>query len=182
MNSLERRWGALAALVLIASGAVASGQEPATPDSEEMAAAAEDREPVSPLIPFLRGNNFRATILVSNEASEAPVVDPLPGERLGDRGERDRTVVGGQQRDGVFHRSTRETARRFPLEVQVPGAPTGTVFNGGTQFQLAAGVPARSSLRARTARSRRGTGRSIPNAVVVFTEPGSNYKGLALPV
>ena len=132
MNS-HRSWlGALVALGLVGVAAFAAGQSNA-----DEALAAHDR-----------GNNYRVTILVSNETDEAPVVDPLLVNAWGiaasdtgpwwvaDNGSGYSTVYNG---DGD----------KLPLEVKVPGAPTGTVHNGSTQFQMAAGTPATFPLRER---------------------------------
>jgi uncharacterized protein (TIGR03118 family) len=124
-------------------------------------------------------NNYNATILVSNEADDAPVVDPLLKNAWGisasptgpwwvaDNGTGYSTLYNG---DG----------EKISLEVQVPGAPTGTVFNGGTQFQLAAGAPA-AFLFASEDGTFSGWNPTVnANAQVVFTSAGSNYKGMAI--
>ena len=124
MMTNRTRRGALAAAGLIGLAALAAGQS-----RQDVALAAHD------------GNNFRVTILVSNEQDETPVTDPLLVNAWGiaasdtgpwwvaDNGSGYSTVYTG---DGA----------KIPLEVKVPGAPTGTVHNGSTQFQMAAGTPA----------------------------------------
>ncbi|MGZ6988226.1 MAG: TIGR03118 family protein, partial [Thermoanaerobaculia bacterium] len=157
------RRGGLSALGLIGLAAFAAGQNP-----EDVTQAAHDR-----------GNDYRVTILVSNEQDEAPVVDPLLVNAWGiaasdtgpwwiaDNGTGYSTVYDG---DGA----------KRPLEVKVPGAPTGIVHNGGTQFQLAAGTPA-TFLFASEDGTFSGWNASVnPDAVVVFSAPGSNFKGLAI--
>src|SRR5438477_5890516 len=86
-------------------------------------------------------NNYQVTILVSNEAGEAPVTDPKLVNAWGiaasptgpwwvaNNGTSSSTVYTGA---GV----------KLSLEVTIPGAPTGEVFNGGSQFLLANGSPA----------------------------------------
>ncbi len=163
MNS-HRSWlGALAALGLVGFAAFAAGQSNA-----DEALAAHDR-----------GNNYRVTILVSNETDEAPVVDPLLVNAWGiaasdtgpwwvaDNGSGYSTVYNG---DGD----------KLPLEVKVPGAPTGTVHNGSTQFQMAAGTPATFLFASEDGTFSAWNSTVDPNAVVVFSDPGSNYKGLAI--
>jgi len=67
------------------------------------------------------------------------------------------------------------------LEVTVPGAPTGTVFNGGTGFELAPMRPARF-LWASEDGTISGWNSSVDmkHAHVLFTSPGSIFKGLAI--
>jgi uncharacterized protein (TIGR03118 family) len=125
-------------------------------------------------------NDYRATILVSNEEDEAPVVDPLLVNAWGiaasatspwwvaNNGTGSATLYTGA---GV----------KAPLEVTVPGAPTGIVFNGGTQFEVAPGAPARFIFASEDG-TFSGWNPSVDptHALVVFTDPGSVYKGLAI--
>ena len=140
-------------------------------------ARAEDRRRGGP--PPDRGNNYNVTILVSNEAEDAPVVDPLLKNGWGiaasgsgpwwvaDNGTGYSTVYNG---DG----------EKLSLEVQVPGAPTGTVFNGGTQFQVADGAPAVFLFASEDGTFSAWNPTVDPNAQVVFTSAGSIYKGMAI--
>jgi uncharacterized protein (TIGR03118 family) len=69
------------------------------------------------------------------------------------------------------------------LVVTVPGAPTGTVFNGSADFELAAGKPARFLFASEDGTiSGWNTGVQPTQAVVVVTTPGAVYKGLAIAV
>jgi uncharacterized protein (TIGR03118 family) len=65
--------------------------------------------------------------------------------------------------------------------VTVPGGPTGTVFNGTQDFQLAAGRPA-AFLFASEDGTISGWNPNVDadNAVVMATTPGAIYKGLAI--
>jgi uncharacterized protein (TIGR03118 family) len=163
MKSHRRACGALAVSLLTASAALAQ--------------AGAQREPVQ-LAGTAKDNSYRVSILVSNEAGEAPVVDPLLRNAWG-------IAAGGatgpwwvaNEATGTSTLYTGEGAK-LPLEVGVPGAPTGTVFNGGSSFQLAAGAPARflfASLDGTISAWNTGT-----VATVIFTDPGSVYIGLAI--
>ncbi len=163
MTKNQTRRGALAAAGLIGLAAFAAGQS-----RQEVALAAHDQ-----------GKDYRVTILVSNEADEAPVVDPKLVNAWGiaasdtgpwwvaDNGSGYSTIYNG---DGM----------KLPLEVQVPGAPTGTVHNGSTQFQMAAGAPATFLFASEDGTFSAWNSDVDPNALVVFSDPGSNYKGLAI--
>jgi uncharacterized protein (TIGR03118 family) len=129
-------------------------------------------------------NNYLATILVSNEADEAPVVDPKLVNAWGiaaspmspwwvsDNGTGTSTLYTG---DGV----------KRPLEVTVPGDPTGMVWYGGTQLLLSDGAPA-VFLWASEDGSISGWNFGLgTQAEVVFPtsgvgDPNSIYKGLAV--
>jgi hypothetical protein len=86
-------------------------------------------------------NDYRVTVLVSDTQDVAPLVDPLLVNgwgiaasdtspwRVANNGTGTSTVYTG---DGT----------KVPLEPSVPGAPTGTVFNTSTHFQMEDGVPA----------------------------------------
>src|SRR5260221_2468603 len=127
-------------------------------------------------------NDYRVTILVSNEAGEAPVQDrklvnawgvaasPTGAWWVANNGTSSSTLYTGG-------------GAKIGLEVPVPGVPTGEVYNGGGQFLLANGSPALFLWA-----SEDGTlsgWNSGTLAQVVFPksgvgEPGSNYKGLAI--
>jgi len=70
------------------------------------------------------------------------------------------------------------------LVVTVPGgAPTGTVFNGSTDFQLAPGQPARFLFVSEDGTiSGWNPATNATNAVAVAVTPGASYKGLAIAV
>jgi uncharacterized protein (TIGR03118 family) len=125
-------------------------------------------------------NNYRVTILVSNEPGEAPVLDAKLVNGWGiaataaspwwvaDNGTDWSTVYSG-------------AGAKLSREVIVPGAPTGIVANSGTQFRVG-GSPATfiwatedGSILAWN------SGLADPtHAQNVFSNPDSNYKGLAV--
>jgi uncharacterized protein (TIGR03118 family) len=124
-------------------------------------------------------NNYQATVLVSNEADEAPVVDQKLVNAWGiaanatspwwvvDNGTDSSTLYSGA---GV----------KQGLEVSVPGAPTGIVAypTTGTQFKLSNGQSARFIFDTES-----GTilaWRSGAVAELVYPGDGGIYKGLAL--
>ena len=67
------------------------------------------------------------------------------------------------------------------LVVTVPGAPTGTVYNGSADFELAAGKPARFLFASEDGTiSGWNSGVDATHAVVVVTTPSAVYKGIAI--
>ena len=141
-------------------------------------AAGQTRQEVS-LAAHANGNDYRVTILVSNEQDEAPVVDPKLvnawGIAASDRGPW-WVADNGSGYSTIYNGN----GDKLPLEVQVPGAPTGTVHNGSTQFQMAAGTPATFLFASEDGTFSAWNSTVDPNALVVFSDPGSNYKGLAI--
>jgi uncharacterized protein (TIGR03118 family) len=123
-------------------------------------------------------NNYHATILVSNEAGEAPVTDLKLVNAWGiaanatspwwvsNNGTNSSTLYNGA---GV----------KQALEVSVSGAPTGIVAypTTGTQFHLSNGQSARFIWAAEGGTL--SAWRSGLTAEVVYTNPGAIYKGLA---
>jgi uncharacterized protein (TIGR03118 family) len=73
------------------------------------------------------------------------------------------------------------TGKASALVVNVAGGPTGTVYNGSQDFQLAAGRPA-SFLFASEDGTISGWNSNVDagNAMVMVTSPGAVYKGLAI--
>ena len=126
MKRVRTMSGVLAAVLLLGSAAAVLGKD-----------KGRGKRP-----PADRQNSYRVTLLVSNEEEEAPVTDPLLENawgiaasatspwRVANNGTGTSTLYNG---DGA----------KLGLEVQVPGAPTGIVFNGGSQFELAPNLPAR---------------------------------------
>ena len=125
-------------------------------------------------------NNYRVTILVSNEVGEAPVIDGKLVNAWGiaasatspwwvaDNGTGWSTIYSGA---GV----------KASLEVTVPGAPTGIVSYSGTQFLLAPSRPARFIWASEDGTLSAWNPMFDPtDAHVVFSDPGSVYKGLAV--
>ncbi len=149
---------------------MALAQDAAIVRSEARAASA---------VPFEKLNDYRATILVSNEADEAPLQDPHLVNAWGiaasssgpwwvaDNGSGFSTIYDG-------------TGAKL-LEVTVPGAPTGTVHNDSGSFRLAANEPATFIFA-----SEDGTFSAwnhdfdAASAHVVHSEDGAVYKGLAI--
>jgi uncharacterized protein (TIGR03118 family) len=123
-------------------------------------------------------NNYHVTILVSNEAGGAPVVDPKLVNAWGiaanatspwwvsNNGTNSATLYNGA---GV----------KQALEVTVVEAPTGIVAypTTGTQFHLSSGLSARFIWAAESGSL--AAWRSGPTAEVVFSNPSAIYKGLA---
>lgn len=163
MKTHRRTSGALAALFLIGSAAIARGA---------------DRAQVKLAAPVDKLNNYHVTILVSDEADEAPLVDPLLVNGWG-------IAAGGSTGPWWVANNGTNTSTLYtgdgekrPLEVSVGGGPTGIVFNGGTSFQLSEGAPARflfASLDGTLSAWNSGTA-----ATVIFSEEGSAYIGLAI--
>lgn len=126
-------------------------------------------------------NNYQVTILVSNEAGEAPAVDPKLVNAWGiaasatspwwvaDNGAGNSTLYTG-------------AGAKVSLEVIVPGAPTGIVSYGGSQFLIAPRIPARFMFASEDGTISGWSG-SLPDrthALVAFAHEGSIYKGLAI--
>lgn len=124
-------------------------------------------------------NDYRVTVLVSNEEDEAPVVDPLLRNAWGIA----RSPQGPWWVANNFtNTSTVYTGdgAKLGLEPAVSGGPTGTVFNGSGSFQMAGGKPAVFLFASLDGTFSAWNGDVNPNAVVVHTSPGSVYTGLAI--
>src|SRR5947207_5048879 len=86
-------------------------------------------------------NAYRATILVSNEEGEAPVMDDKLVNAWG-------IAAGPTTAWWVANNGTGtstvydQNGTKVPIEVTVPGEPTGMVFNGGSQFEVSTNHPA----------------------------------------
>ena len=123
-------------------------------------------------------NNYRVTILVSNEADEAPVVDPKLVNAWGIAA--NATSPWWVSNNGSDS-STLYTGAgaKVSLEVTVPGAPTGMVSypTTGTQFVVTGG-PARFIWATESGTIR--AWRSGTTAQLKATVPGAIYKGLAI--
>src|SRR5436190_22631652 len=118
MKSHRTTTGALAVLFLIVFAAIAFGAERAT---------------VKLAVPGDKDNNYRVTILVSNEEDEAPVIDPKLVNAWGIAAS-DTGPWWVADNETGFSTIYNGDGDKLPLEVQVPGAPTGIVHNGGSQF------------------------------------------------
>ena len=124
-------------------------------------------------------NRYQATILVSNETDEAPVTD---GKLVNAWGIAASATSPWWVSNNGSDSSTLYTGAgaKLGLEVAVAGAPTGIVSYPptGTMFRLSGGLSARFIWATES-----GTilgWRSGSTAEVVFTSPGSIYKGLAI--
>jgi len=125
-------------------------------------------------------NEYVVTVLVSNLAGVAPVTDmklvngwgiaasPTSPWWVADNGTGWSTIYTGA---GV----------KAPLEVTVPGAPTGIVAYTGNQFLLAPDRPARFIFASQDGTFSAWNRDFDPtHAHVVFSDPGSVYQGLAI--
>jgi uncharacterized protein (TIGR03118 family) len=125
-------------------------------------------------------NSYTATILVGNESDEGfPVVDPklvnawgIAASPMGpwwvaNNGSDSSTLYNG-------------AGAKLSLEVEVPVAPTGEVWYGGSQFLLANGEHAVFMWATESGTLLGWNGGSGTTAEVMFTDPGSIYKGLAI--
>jgi uncharacterized protein (TIGR03118 family) len=125
-------------------------------------------------------NNYVVTTLVSNQPGVAPVTD---GKLVNGWGIAASSSSPWWVADNGSGWATIYTGAgaKASLEVTVPGAPTGIVAYGGTQFLLAPNRPAQFIFA-----SEDGTISAwnrlfdMGNAHVVFGDPDSVYKGLAI--
>ena len=156
----------LTVLFLAGTAAIASGAERKKP---ERAGDGDDG-----------ANNYKVTILVSNEAGEAPHQDPDLRNAWG--------IAASPSSPWWVANNASATSSIFdadgnpagPMKIQVPGAPTGTVFNGSGSFNLAAGKPAIFLFASEDGTFSAWNPTVNPNAVVVHTEDGAIYKSLAI--
>jgi uncharacterized protein (TIGR03118 family) len=126
-------------------------------------------------------NNYEVTILVSNEAGEAPVIDQNLVNAWGIAASASSPWWVADNGTGFSTLYTGTGVKR-PLEVVVPGAPTGIVSYGGTQFQIMSNIPAQFMFASEDGTISAWSGR-LPNpthALVKFSNPDSIYKGLAI--
>jgi len=127
-------------------------------------------------------NNYRVTILVSNEAGEAPLIDPHLVNAWG-------IAASPQSPWWVANNGTgfatiySGTGLKAILEVTVPGAPTGIVWYGGNQFEIAPGIPARFMFASEDGTISAWSGApplDPTHATVKHFEADAVYKGLAV--
>jgi len=126
-------------------------------------------------------NNYQVTILVSNEAGEAPVVDPKLVNAWGIAASATSPWWVADNGTGYSTIYTGAGVKRA-LEVIVPGAPTGIVSYGGSQFQIVPGIPAQFMWASEDGTISAWSGR-LPDpthAVVKHSEAEAVYKGLAI--
>ena len=162
MRSHRTSNGILAALLLLGGAAIA---------------AAQTIGPVPPDVHPERQNNYRVTILVSNEEDEAPVVDPLLKNAWGIAASSTGPWWVANNGTGTSTLYTGDGAK-LGLEVTGLGAPTGIVFNGSDSFQLSPGAPAIFIFVSEDGTFSAWNSGTV--GTVVFNEPGSVYKGLAI--
>lgn len=124
-------------------------------------------------------NNYQVTILVSNEAGEAPVIDPLLVNAWGIAASPTSPWWVANNGTGSSTLYTGAGAK-LSLEVTVPGAPTGEVWYGGSQFLLSNEQHAVFMWATENGTLLGWNGGIGTTAEVVFTDPGSIYKGLAV--
>lgn len=125
-------------------------------------------------------NAYRATILVSNEQGEAPVVDPLLVNAWGIAATATSPWWVANNGTGSSTLYTGDGEKQA-LEVTVPGAPTGMVANASAHFEVAPGAPARFLWASEDGTiSGWNPSADATHALVVFSDPGSVYKGLAI--
>jgi uncharacterized protein (TIGR03118 family) len=166
MRNPRRRAPVFLLLPLLGASAAALGQNVLSSDS-----------PDTP--PPGGTNDYRVTVLVSNESDEAPVVDPLLKNAWG--------IVRSPQGPWWVANNDTNTSTvytgdgtKLGLEPAVSGGPTGVVFNAGSSFQMQQGKPAAFLFAALDGSFSAWNGDVNPNAVVVHTSPGSVYTGLAI--
>jgi uncharacterized protein (TIGR03118 family) len=125
-------------------------------------------------------NNYRVTILVSNEPGEAPVLDTklVNGWGIATAGQSPWWVSdNGSNWSTVYNGAGAKQSR----EVIVPGAPTGIVGYTGTQFRIFGRVS--TFMWATESGTILGWNSQLPNptqAVVMHAEADAVYKGLAI--
>jgi len=125
-------------------------------------------------------NDYRVTVLVSDEEDEAPLVDPLLVNAWGIAASDTSPWWVANNGTGTSTVYTGDGTKIPGLEPSVPGQPTGTVFNTSSTFQMADGVPAKFIFASLDGKFSAWNGDVNPNAVVVHDEPGSVYIALAI--
>jgi uncharacterized protein (TIGR03118 family) len=130
-------------------------------------------------------NNYQATILVGNESTEGfPVVDPLLVNAWGIAATGSSPWWVSNNGTGTSTLYTGAGVKR-PLEVMVPGAPTGMVSSSSSQFLLSNDVSALFMWASEDGTISGWNGGLGTQAEVVFPtsgvgDPNSIYKGLAI--
>jgi len=143
------------------------------------AARGADRAKVKLAVPEDQQNNYQVTILVASEAGEAPLQDTNLVNAWG-------IAASGTGPWWVANNGTGTSTLyngdgdKIPLDVTVPGAPTGIVFNSSSQFQLTAGDPALFIFVSEGGSFLAWNLASGTTASEFPVDPGSVYKGLAI--
>ena len=130
-------------------------------------------------------NSYQATILAGNEADEEfHTTDPALQNSWGlaASGSGPWWVANNGSNLSTLYNGAGD---KIPLEVIVPGAPTGEVFYGGTSFVLSNGAPARFIWAAEDGTFSAWNGTLDPDSVpqhseIIFTDEDGVYKGLAV--
>jgi uncharacterized protein (TIGR03118 family) len=130
-------------------------------------------------------NSYQATILAGNEADEEfHTTDPALQNSWGlaASGSGPWWVANNGSNLSTLYTGAGD---KRPLEVIVPGAPTGEVFYGGSSFLLSNGAPAVFIWAAEDGTFSAWNGTLDPNSApqhseIIFNDPGSIYKGLAV--
>jgi len=131
-------------------------------------------------------NNYRVTILVSNEPGKAPVIDPKLVNAWGIAASPTSPWWVADNGMGFSTLYTGAGMKVQQLEVVVPGAPTGIVSYGGSQFQIIVPhtppIPARFMFASEdgTISAWSGLLPDPTHAVVKHSEAEAIYKGLAI--
>ena len=129
-------------------------------------------------------NSYQATILAGNEDEGFHTMDPKLQNSWGlaasatspwwvaNNGSNSSTLYNG-------------AGDKIPLEVDVPGAPTGEVFYGGDSFKLSNGASARFIWAAEDGTFSAWNGtldmvNSPQHSEIIFSDPEEIYKGLAV--
>jgi len=125
-------------------------------------------------------DDYRVTILVSNEADEAPHqdLDLRNAWGISASGTSPWWVANNASATSSIFDGDGNPAG--PMKIQVPGAPTGTVFNGSGSFMMASGAPAIFLFASEDGTFSGWNPGVNPNAVVVHSEDGAIYKSLAI--
>ena len=125
-------------VAMLACAGVAAARQTARQEAKAASAAPADKQ-----------NDYRVTILVSNEADEAPARRPAARQRVGHRREPHGPLVGRQQRhrhlDHLQGRRHEGSASRSGSRTRRPGR----VFNGGNSLRMAPGQAGDLPLRER---------------------------------
>lgn len=126
-------------------------------------------------------NNYRVTILVSNEPGKAPVIDTrlVNGWGIATAGQSPWWVAANGTDTSPIYSGTGLLAL---LQVTVPGAPTGIVGHTGSQFVLIDGRPATFmwATESGTILAWNNQLPDVTHAIFVHFEAGAVYKGLAI--
>jgi uncharacterized protein (TIGR03118 family) len=143
------------------------------------AARGAQRAQVKKVNPVDKTNNYAVTILVSDEPDEAPVLDPKLVNAWG-------IAAGPTTFWWVANNGTDSSTLyngdgdKQGLEVSVPGAPTGIVFNTSSQFQIQQGNKALFLFVSESGSFLAWNPATGTSTFEDPVDPGHAYKGLAI--